>query len=117
MLSDIPQKIFPPKQVEPVTIVITTDACNTGGGFLISIGDPAVHAHRLAWPWRSPVTPDKMGQFELTAIAIALKNSPYENCSVKIVTDSTIAIGALQKGYRASRAVNDARNVKQALIY
>ena len=102
-LQNIPRTIAPPARSNQCA-VITTDACVTGGGYVIQ---QAIDMTHMAFPWRKRVEPRDMGKFELRSIAIAIVNSGLHNQPIKLYTDSTIAIGALLKGYSPSRQIND----------
>ena len=90
------------------SITITSDASTTGGGYVITHSTHAA-VTRLAFPWRSEIPSSKIGKYELRAIAVAIANVEPQHCltKVEIFTDSTTAIGSLQKGYSASRDIND----------
>lgn len=106
-LRHIPTKVHPPVFSQEY-YELTTDACNTGGGFNLSKKNDKLAAplRRLAWPWRYPAESKDMGKMELRAIAIAVANCGLTDSSIIINTDSTIAIGALDKGYSPSAAIN-----------
>ena len=65
----------------------------------------------MAYPWREHATPDSMGVFEIRAISVAICNMEIETNSdtwtaIEVHTDSTIALGAIKKGYSPSAAIN-----------
>lgn len=115
-MKSIPCEIKPPK-LDHSDFIITTDACNTGGGFHIenvSSRTGLPKSFSRAYPWKTPANSSKMGVFELRSIAIALANSKitpsypegWRTATVDVFTDSTIAIGALKKGYSPSSDIN-----------
>ena len=101
-LRSIPVMITPP--LYDNTVTVTTDASTTGGGFVIQHGSSthSVRCDKMAFPWHTEITPSQMGTYELRTIAIALANSNISNTAITLRTDSTIAIGALTKGYSSS---------------
>jgi len=97
----LPLKIIVPNlQVDQERILeIFTDASTTGGGYIIQ-------GHPMAFPWPHPVEPKHMGEAELAAILQALR-AVSQNDTVRIITDSSIAIGGITNGYSASLRVNN----------
>jgi len=86
---------------------IVTDASTKGGCFIVTDGATQVKS-KHAWRWNSEKQPKDMGVWELAVIAIALANINVDaNDSVQVYTDSTIAIGSIQKGYSHSARVNE----------
>ena len=106
-LKSIPRHVNVPlrRSTDP-HIVITTDASVTGGGYHVNIASDVI---RQAFPWREEIPSAKIGKYELRTIAICIANLPRQlhSTPVHLFTDSTTAIGALQKGYSASRDIND----------
>jgi len=92
-----------------IDLVVTTDACVDGGGYIILY--PNGEEKKMAFPWREKGSPEKMGCLEMRSITIAIRNLCIANVdtskNVKVITDSSICIGAISKGYSPSCAVNE----------
>jgi hypothetical protein len=94
---------------------IATDASCTGGGFILYLSGEWGSRLSVPFPWLSPIAAKDIGTYEVKAIATALASIPQNfwdsvgGNNMKVIeteSDSTVAIGAIEKGYSPVAAIN-----------
>ena len=106
-------RIVPPREGE--WIVYTDGACSgnpgpAGAGFLVV--DPVTRERREGYEWLGHATNNVA---ELQAILRGLEGVPDKNARIRIHTDSSYAIGVLQKGWKAKKNPELIATIREAL--